>query len=338
LVQESYMTEHIAIVGLGQIGASIGLALREKKQPPKVLGYDSDPAAGRFAEGIGAVESSTSLKAAVRDAELVILCLPLSQIQETLRIVGRWLKDDAVLVDTAPVKRAVAGWVHDQLPPGRYYLGLVPAITPDAIATHDSGAKAARADLFRRTTMVVHSPQGSPAEVEQLGVNLAKLLGAKPLLADPAESDGLMTTVHVLPQLMASALLTACVDGPGWLDARKIAGRPFAGVTGGMAYYDDPSSLGIAALSNPRVAVHALDRAIAALKGLRDEVEAGNAAELANRLKDSFEARERWLDDRGAADWLSEGGESMELPEMGEQMMHVLFGSRIVDRMKKQKK
>ena len=240
-------------------------------------------------------------------------------------------------MDTAPVKGAVLHWVREFVPAGRYYLGLVPAVTTEAFSTVEGGINAARADLFKRTVMVVDAPQGTPPEVVRLAVNLATLLGAKPLIADLSESDGLMTTAHVLPQLVAAALLDACVDAPGWQDARKLAGRPFAHVTGGLAFYDDPASLKIAALANPLAASRGLEAMIASLQSMREDIETGNEQGLGDRLDDSFRARERWLNERGLAEWLKEGGDTVELPEMGEQVMHMLFGSRIADRHKRKK-
>ncbi len=330
------MTSNIAIIGLGQIGASIGLALKEKQAGLRIVGHDKSPSAARAAEILGAVDKAAGSKEAARDAELVILCVPLSGIQETLKTVGPVLVDSAIVMDTAPVKSPLPQWLRESVPAGRYYVGLVPAVTPAAIAGTGSEGSAPRPDLFKRTVMVIDAPKGTPVEVEQVAMNLARLLGAKPMLADPLESDGLMTTAHILPQLAAAALLQASIDRPGWLEARKLAGRPFATVTGGLAYCDDPASLRLAAMANPEVAVHALDTMMAALKGMRDEISGGDDEGLGNRLKDSYEAREHWLDERGAADWLNEGGDTAELPQMGEQVLQMLFGGRILDRMKGQ--
>ncbi len=330
------MTTNIAIVGLGQIGASIGLRLKELEGGSKIVGHDKSPAAVREAEILGAVDKVTGLREAVRDAQLVILCVPLSEIRETLETIGSALPDGAIVMDTAPVKRTIADWVRQYLPAGRHYVGLVPAVTPEAIGGSGGGAQAARSDLFRRTVMVIDAPPGTPAEVEQVAMNLARLLGAKPMLTDPLESDGLMTTAHILPQLAAAALIQSSIDRPGWLEARKLAGRPFASVSGGLGYFDDPASLRLAAMANPPVAVHALDTMIAALKGMRDAISDGDDEGLGHRLHDSFEARERWLDERGGAEWLREGGDAVELPQMGEQVLQMLFGGRILDRMKGQ--
>lgn len=158
------------------------------------------------------------------------------------------------------------------------------------------------------------------------------------MLTDALESDGIMTTAHLLPQLAASALVEASVSVPGWTEARKLAGLPFAGVSGGIAYYDEPASLEAAALANAEVVAHALDVLIAGLKGMRDDIEQRNQPNVSERLRHSYEARERWLDERGAGAWLREGGEPAELPGLGDQVMQMFFGSRLAERARMKKK
>ncbi len=331
------MAPQIAIIGLGQIGASMGMALKQANSPLRRVGFDKDIGVARAAQTLGAIDDvATRLPDAVRDADIVLIALPLGQIHEILSHAFPYFKENSVVMETAPVKRSITKAMQE-LRQGRYYIGLVPAVTAEAIAAPETGLKGARPDLFKRTVMIIDAPRGTPQEVEQLGINFARLLGAKPLLADLGESDGLMAAAHILPQLAAAALLNATVDQPGWSDGRKLAGRPFAGVTGGLAYYDDPASLRAAALANPQAVIHALDMLMDSLGELRDEIESGDAEAVSQRLQRAFEARERWLNERGAADWLSEGGEAPDLPNVGEQVMQMFFGSRIADRNKKKK-
>jgi prephenate dehydrogenase len=331
------MPTQITIIGLGQIGASIGMALKDKKTSLRRVGFDKDLSAARAAETLGVVDQIKGIPEAVREADIVLLCLPLGEMRATLQKIGLQLKENAILMDTAPLKSPMVEWIKATLPAGRFYIGLVPAVTMEALSGLEMGFKAARPDLFKNTVMVVDAPPGTPFEVEQLAMNFVRLLDAKPMLADIAESDGLMTTVHLLPQLTSAALLNATIDQPGWAEARKLAGRPFVGVTGGLAYYDDPASLMDAALANRPVVIHALDMMMASLKGLRDDIEKGDEEGLKVRLGQAFDARERWLDERGAAEWLKEGGEALELPELGEQILQTLFGNRVIDRNKKKK-
>ncbi len=175
-------------------------------------------------------------------------------------------------------------------------------------------------------------PPNTPEQIVNRTFEFCNLLGAKPMLTDMLESDGLMTSVHVLPQLTAAALLNATIGQPGWLEARKLAGRPFAGVTSGMAYHDDAISLREAVLANRANTVHALDTLMAAIKGLRDDIEQGNEEGVSMRLNEADKDREAWLDERGEAAWLKEGGDQEARPGFGQLMGQTIFGSTVFQR------
>src|SRR5262249_18702215 len=157
----------------------------------------------------------------------VILALPLAGMRETLEVIAPDLQEGTLILDTAPAKTTMAAWAKELLPPGRFYIGLVPAINSQYLHGTEFGPGAARADLFENGLMVVNAPYGTPGNVFNLAMEFVSLLGAMPLLMDTVEADGLFSATHVLPQLAAAALLDATVDRPGWLEARKVAGRPY---------------------------------------------------------------------------------------------------------------
>ncbi len=320
------MNTQITIIGLGQIGASIGLALKDKKDIKRV-GFDKDAAVAKAAQSLEVVDEIKSLPAAVRDAAFVVLCLPLSETRETLKIVVPWLAENAILLDTAPIKSGVNQWIKEIIRPGRFHIGLVTGLNSQYLASLEFGLNAAMPDLFRKGIFALDVPQGTPEDVVNRTFEFCYLLGAKPILTDTLESDGWMTSVHVLPQLTAAALLNATIGQPGWQEARKFAGRPFAGVTSGMAYHDDAASLCEAIQANRVGTVHALDMLMAALKGLRDDIERGNDENVSERLTDSVKDREAWLDEREEAIWLKEGGVQEDVPSFGQHIGQTLFGS-----------
>ncbi len=331
------MTAQITIIGLGQIGASIGMALAENKLTAKRVGVDRDLAVARAAESLGVVDEIKRLPDAVQNADIILLCLPLAELRETFKQIGPNLKAGSILMDTAPVKSQVMQWFQEYIPEGRFYLGLVPALTAEALSSPESGLNAARPDLFKKTVMVVDVPSGTPEEVEKLGLAVARALGAKPMLTNISESDSLMAAVHLLPQLTSVALIHATIDQPGWAESRKLTGGAFASVTRGAADFDDAASLKTASLANRDSILRSLNLMLASLTALRDEIAEGQEQNLAERFDQAFEARQRWLDERTAALWLQEGGESYDITELGEQVMNMLFGSSIVNRMKKKK-
>lgn len=332
------MSVQITIVGLGQIGSSIGLALKAHEVNVRRVGHDKDPQAGKESQRIGAVDDvKYNLPASVRDARIVILALPLSEMRETLRIIAPDLQEGTLVLDTAPAKATVAAWANELLPPGRYYIGLTPAINPQYLHGTEFGVGAAHADLFENGLMVVNAPSGTPVNVFNLAMELINLMGATPLLMDTTEADGIFSAMHILPQLAAAALLDATVDRPGWQEARKLAGRPYASVTAGAAYHDDMLSLGETALENRENVVRLLNAYITSLIGLRDEINDHDREAVLERLGEAWKRRNRWMDERTSAEWLKGAAQEVDAPSFGDRVNQMLFGSLMTDRQKQRK-
>jgi prephenate dehydrogenase len=332
------MSVQITIVGLGQIGSSIGLALKAHEVNVHRVGHDKDPQAGKDSQRLGAVDDvKYNLPASVRDAKIVILALPLAEIQETLKVIAPDLQEGTLVLDTAPAKATVAAWAKNVLPPGRYYVGLSPSINPEYLHGTEFGVKAARADLFEKGLIVVNAPMGTPGNVFNLTMELVNLLGAMPLLMDTTEADGVYAGTHVLPQLASAALLDMTVDQPGWQEARKLAGRPYAAVTAGAAYHDDVASLAETAIENRENIVRLLNAYITALINLRDEIDDNDREAVLGRLTNAWKGRVRWLDERTSAEWLKGEAQQVDAPSFGDRVNQMLFGSMLTDRSKPRK-
>jgi prephenate dehydrogenase len=329
------MSVQITIIGLGQVGTSIGLALAEQKSIKRV-GHDKNFEAARAAHKAGAVdETKINLPASVIDANIVLLCLPLSEIRETLKYISDDLQEGTVILDTAPAKAKVAEWVNEFIPQGRYYVGLAPAAGANYLHGIDLGVEAARVDLFNNGLFLVNAPSGTPEEAVKLATDLIELLGAQALFTDPMEADGLLASTHLLPQLAAAALLDATVDQPGWVEARKIAARPYATATAALAYHDEAQSLGDAALANRENILRVLDAYMSSLQKLRDEIDHGDARSVAEFLDDAVKARDRWLHERTKADWQNPSTPA-DSTSFGDRLNHMFFG-KFMDRNKKRK-
>jgi prephenate dehydrogenase len=214
-------------------------------------------------------------------------------------------------------------------------VGLTPAINPDYLHGTEFGVKAARPNLFKNGLMVVNAPYGTPGNVFDLVMEFVHLMGAMPLLMDTTEADGLFSAMHVLPQLAAAALLDTTVDKPGWQEARKLAGRPYATVTAGLAYHDDIDSLGGAALENRENTVRLLNAYISSLLRLRDEIDANDSGAVRARLAEALQGRIRWFDERIAAEWLRGEAQPIDAPSFGDRVNQMLFGRLAVDRSKR---
>ena len=329
------MSVQITIIGLGQVGTSIGLALAEQKSIKRV-GHDKNYETARAAHKAGAVdETKINLPASVVDANIVLLCLPLSEMRQTLKFIADDLQDGTVILDMAPAKAKVAAWVNEFIPQGRYYVGLAPAAGANYLHGIDLGVEAARVDLFNNGLFLVNAPSGTPGEAVKLATDLIELLGAQALFTDSMEADGLLASTHLLPQLAAAALLDATVDQPGWVEARKVAARPYATVTAALAYHDEAQSLGEAALGNRESVLRVLDAYMSSLQKLRDDIDHGDDRSVAEFLEDAVKARDRWLHERTRADWQNPGTPT-DSSTFGERMNQMIFG-KLMDRNKKRK-
>ena len=328
------MSVQITIIGLGQVGASIGLALAGQKNIKRV-GHDKVYEISRQAQKAGAVdEIKINLPSSVSEANVVILSLPLSEIRETLGFIAEDLQEGTVVIDTAPAKSTVAAWFEELIPQGRYYVGLAPAAGANYLHGIDLGVQSARADLFTKGLFMVNAPHGTPGEAVKLATDLVALLGAQAMISDSVEADGLLASTHILPQLASAALLDSTVDQPGWAEARKVAARPYASATAALAYHDEAKSLGEAALANRENVLRRIDSYMASLQKLRDGIDKSDNKAVIEFLEDAVKARDRWLSERTRADW--QEIENAESQSFGDKLSHMFLGS-IMERTKKKK-
>jgi prephenate dehydrogenase len=352
------MTVQITIIGLGQIGTSLGLALKEHTDKIHRVGHDRVHNRAQQAKNLGAVDQlKTNLHNAVKDADIVLLALPLSEIKTTLELIGNDLRPGTVVMETAPAKAAVANWVEELLSPSCDYIGLLPTIHPAHLLGLISGQSAAHENLFRDAPMLVVSPPvraGVETSAQSTGraikaaSDLAKLVGAKPLFIDIAETDGLITATHILPRLMAAALVNITIGQPGWQEGTKLTGRVYTEATAPVASEDqdasyEAESLLTASVMNKGNVLRVMDKYIFALQSLRDDVvesslQAGldDKSPLYDYLMTAYKVRQRWWQERNSPDW---GGSirssDTDIPETS--LVTRLFGGEFLRRDKKKK-
>ncbi|PMP87099.1 MAG: prephenate dehydrogenase/arogenate dehydrogenase family protein, partial [Chloroflexus aggregans] len=113
----------IAIIGLGLIGASLGMALRnaDPKESPlgpiEVVGFDREPRVTREARGRLAIDrEARTLAEAVREAQIVIVATPVRAMQEVFQELATLLPAGAVVTDVASTKAQVCRWANELLP------------------------------------------------------------------------------------------------------------------------------------------------------------------------------------------------------------------------------
>jgi prephenate dehydrogenase len=219
----------VAIVGVGLIGGSFGLALKQAGFRGTIFGVSSE-ASVRAGLERGAIDRGATLEEAARAADLLYLAQPIGRILDTLHHLDPLVRPDSLITDAGSTKHAIVTQAR-KLVRRCQFLGGHPLAGKEK-----RGAAAAEADLFRGRTYVL--TPGAPEELRtpaaRTFVEWLGRIGAKTVVLGAAEHDRLVSFTSHLPQLASTALaatvaenLTAPEDlqvaGPGLIDSTRLA-------------------------------------------------------------------------------------------------------------------
>lgn len=328
----------ITIVGLGLIGGSMGLALREAGVASAVVGHDRDPGASSRAKKLGAVDKTDwNLISACEEADLVILAIPVGAIEETMQAIGPYMRPGSVVMDTASVKLPVLAWAAEALPDHVHYVGGDPIVGGGEgrapLGTGQGGLESARADLFQKGLFVLTpAPSADPSAVK-LASDLVMILGAKPVFFDPVEHDGLVAAVELLPAILGLALLETVIHQPAWRELRKVAGSSFE-VSTHLAS-TEPSGYADLFLHNRDNILRWIDDFTASLAVIRQSLVQDQSEEITQRFEAALEERDKWLRDRAQGQW--DGDLATQMPEKPNVLADAFLGGWWRKRQKQKK-
>lgn len=286
----------IAIIGLGLIGGSVGLALRRAEAGFEVVGFARRPEAASRALEIGAVDRTEgSLISAVKDAELVLIATPAMAMKEILAEIGGSLREGSIVTDTASTKAEVMDWAEVTLPPSVSFIGGHPLAGKET-----SGIEAADGGLFQGCTYCLIAGRGAAKEARDTVAGLVRQIGANPLFIDASEHDGLVAGISHLPLLISVALITATTKSPSWPEMARLAASGFRDLT--RLASGDPRMSRDICLTNREPILHWIDDYIEEMRALRRLVSEGGVkggAGESEKLEEAFmrarEEREGWL-------------------------------------------
>jgi len=223
--------QKVTLVGVGLLGGSMGLALKQRQLADKVDGFVRRSVSIGDCEKIGAVDHATrDLKRAVENADLVILCTPLGQMRDvTLKMLPA-LKPGAIVTDVGSVKCSVIEEIEHMIAgAGAHFVGSHPMAGGEK-----TGVAAARADLFVNTVCILTPTPNSQKEAVRQVEELWTTLGARVLKLSPAAHDDLVSRSSHLPHVVAAELANyvlspahppeqASVCANGFRDTTRIA-------------------------------------------------------------------------------------------------------------------
>jgi prephenate dehydrogenase len=251
----------LVVVGVGLIGGSFALALKRARAVKHVVGV------GRTARNLAAAlrlkaidEALQDPARAVRDADLVLLAMPVGQMPAVMARIAPHLSEQAVVTDAGSTKRDVIACARRLL--GAHFARFVPA-HPIA-GTENSGAAAAFGELFRNRTVIFTPQRETAAAAVKVARGAWETCGARVVRLDAAEHDAIFAKVSHLPHVIAFALVDML--------ARCRNARQLFGFSGG-GLRDTVRIAGSSPEMWADVCIANRDTLLAALEGYEDELE-----------------------------------------------------------------
>lgn len=216
----------VAIAGVGLIGGSIGLALRQRGLADEVVGIGRREETLRAASMVGAITRSTlKLAEGVAEAELVVVCTPVASIVEHVRQAATHCPAGALITDAGSTKASIVAGLNGSLARGVRFLGSHPLA-----GSEKQGPGEATADLFAgRTVVVTPTPATAQEDVNEIE-RFWTALGARVVCLTPEAHDRAVAASSHLPHLVAAALAEAVpvaalpLTAGGYRDTTRVAG------------------------------------------------------------------------------------------------------------------
>jgi len=216
----------IALLGVGLIGGSVGLAARERLGA-EVVGHDPSRRALEEALERGAIDRATATAAeALEGAGACFCCAPVGELPALVAEALAAAPEDCVVTDVGSTKRLIAASARDER-----FVGGHPVAGAET-----AGARHARADLFQGAAWYLTPSESSSGVLYERLHRVVTGLGARPVALDADTHDRLLATVSHLPHVLANVLVSQAADtaveegkalppaGPSFRDATRVAG------------------------------------------------------------------------------------------------------------------
>ena len=275
----------VCVVGVGLIGGSFGMAVRERGLARQVIGAVRREETINQAFQRGAVDNATTdLTLAARGADLIFMAPPVGQMAGLCEVLAPVVRADAIITDGGSTKARVVSQCTRIFGQKAYFVGGHPMA-----GSEKTGVEAARSDLFESAIWVLTPTSNTPPPVVNQLIALVEGLGATPLLLNAPTHDALLSITSHLPHITASALVhlfsrardesevAQQLIAGGWRDSTRIA-------AGSAEMWRDIS------LDNAPAITRGLDDLIEQLQIVRDLL-----------AKNEGEALHQWFDEAAIA-------------------------------------
>jgi prephenate dehydrogenase len=264
----------VSIIGLGLLGGSVALAVRQRMPGTVVIGYSHRPVTRRRARTIGVVtETAGNLEAAVVNADLVVLATPIFTFERYFTGLSGLVPHGGIITDVGSTKVLPHAWARKRLAGHIRYVGSHPVA-----GSEQRGVEFARDDLFDQTRCILTTTPATDRGAVKALKSFWSTLGCSVQVMSPDEHDRVFANISHLPHVMAAGLVNASDEeemmfaGKGFLDSTRIASGPATVWTDVL-------------LANRANIADGIDRAIAELAKLRAAIKGGKREQIEQLLE-----------------------------------------------------
>ena len=198
----------ITVIGLGLIGGSMALSLKNTGEDFKITGYDIEGEAMNIAKYRNVIDIiAGDYKEAASDADLIIIATPISKIVEVVENIKDYLKKGAIITDVGSAKEKIVQKISKILPEGVFFIGGHPMA-----GSENEGILSATPELFRNTFYILTPTDITVSEPLVILHSLFTKIGAKVISMDPREHDENVALISHLPHILSTNLVDMIDD------------------------------------------------------------------------------------------------------------------------------
>lgn len=335
-------TIKVGILGLGRIGASMGLALKryntskDARQQFVTTGYAATSAQSQAIKTVNPVDKvARSIEEAAYEQDIVVMVMPYHDVQTAYQLIGKGLRGGSVVLDASPLKLPSQEWAAKYMNEEAHMVGVAPIVNPKYLFDGTDDTEHATADLFDKGSFMLMPNAKSEKDAVELASDFGELIGMTSLFGDPVEYDVWAAASEGLPAVMGLAAFYTLYRRDGWSDVRKV-GNPSFGRLTHQLYDQNPDDLRDLMLNNRENLIRQIDATTETLGILRGLLADNDRLALEEVLIQSMETYVTWVLHRKDGQW-DKPESAAASTSKSELLMSGLFGTYLSKRMRREK-
>jgi prephenate dehydrogenase len=281
----------VTLVGVGLLGGSLGMALKERRLARFVYGFVRRPASVRECERLEAVDKATvELEEAVADADLVVLCTPIFQMRALVQRMLPWLRPGALLTDVGSVKGSVVSEIELLAAKGKAnFVGSHPMAGGEKM-----GVAAARSDLYLDAVCIVTPTRKTNKDALRQTEELWKGVGSRVVQMTPQEHDELVSRTSHLPHVTAAVLASFVLNPKYPAKQSLVCANGFRDTT--RVASGSPEMWRDIALANRKNLLRAVENYVSEMRRFATILKSKDERRLSRYFEAAKERRDSWAE------------------------------------------